>query len=174
MTRRRALIVAGAIAIAIAAGIWSGDAVGPTRPRPSPDTPALARLDAARIDARAVLGAAGTPEDQRAAARHLAAIYRRAAAALPGRRATLGEAAAAYDALGAASTPTAYANAADRALEAETTLAGALPAPPAPSDPLIPPVLPLVLLVAAAAGAAVSRPSRAPKPEPSISYIRRT
>jgi hypothetical protein len=171
MSRRRPLIVAGSVVVAIVAGIWAGDAASPA-PQRRADAPALAHFDAARDQARAGLSAATTPEDQGSAARDLAAVYRHAAPTLPDQQAPLHDAAGAYDALAAASATTEYATAARRALEADSALAVALRRPPGdPAEPLIPPVLPLVLLVAAATGAAVSsrrRKATPPRPGPQL------
>ncbi len=156
MTGRRVLIVAVAAIAAIVAGIWAGGAVSPA-PARGVDTGALTRFDAARGAARARLGAGTTPRLQRLAAKELSAVYRRAALTLPDQAISLHRAASAYDALGAASGPAAYADAARRVLHADAALAAALRRPAgAPGEPLIPPILPLVLLVSAAAGVAVS------------------
>jgi hypothetical protein len=169
MTRGRPLIVAGSVAAAIIAGVWTGGAAGSASQR-TPDAAALARLDAARVRARAALGTATTPANRHVAARGLADVYRRTAPALPDQRRSLHDGARAYDALATASAPAAYATAADRVQAADAALAVALRRPPgAPAEPLVPPALPLVLLVSAAAGAAVaSRRRRAETPSPQL------
>jgi hypothetical protein len=166
MTRARSLIVAGSVAAAIVAGIWAGGAASPDPPR-TPDAPAVARLDAARVQARAALSAAVTPIDVRTGASDVAAVYRRAAPSLPDHQAPLRDAARAYETL-AASTAATYTTAADRAQTADSALAAALRHPAGDlADPLVPPVLPLVLIVSAAAGAAVAgRRRKAETPEP--------
>lgn len=185
MTRPHPLILAASVAVAVVAGISTGDAVSPAAPR-GVDAAALARFDVARVHARVALGAAEMPQDRRAAAHELAGVYRRAARTMPAQRAPLLDAANVYDTLGAASAPnadatapqraaalTAYTAVADRALRADAALAASLRRPVDPGDPLVPPVLPLVMLAAAAAGGAVSsrrrKPPRrrdAPPPEP--------
>jgi hypothetical protein len=170
MTRRRPLILAASVAAAVAAGIWTGDATAPTA-RPRIDAAALARFDLARVHARAHLSAAIAPREQRAAALELAGVYRRSARTLPDQQAALHQAASAYEALAAASSPAAYAAGARRALRVDSALANALRRPAGePGDPLVPPILPLVMLAAAAAGGAVSsrrrRPRRSEPPPP--------
>ncbi len=168
MTGIRSLLVAGSAAAAIVAGMWAGGAASPDLPR-RPDAPALARLDAARVQARAALGAAATPVDLQTAARGVAGVYRRAAPSLPDQRAPLYDAARAYDALAASTTAT-YSGAANRAQVVELALAAALRRRAgAPAEPLVPPALPLVLLAAAAAGAALANHRRktvTPRPRP--------
>jgi len=170
MIRRRPLIVLASVAVAVVAGSWTGDAAGPAA-RPSVDGPALARLNSARVHARAQISAAATPRARRAAFAELAGIYRRAAGTLPEQQGALNGAASAYDALAAASSPATYGAGVQRAVHADGALAAALKRPAGePGDPLIPPVLPLVMLAAAAAGGAVSsrgrKPARRREPPP--------
>lgn len=167
MTPRRPLILVASVAVAVVAGIWAGDATAPSA-RPRIDTAALARFDRARVHARAQLSAAIAPRERRAAALELAGVYRRAARTLPGQQAALHQAASAYNALAAASSPASYAAGTRRALRVDSALANALRRPAGePGDPLVPPALPLVMLVAAAAGGALSSRRRRPRrPEP--------
>jgi hypothetical protein len=136
----RALVIAACIAAAAIAGALAGGLASPGRPQAPA---ALRALDPARVQARARLARASTRPEQVAAARGLAALYRR----LPGQTNT----ARAYSALAAAETPPAYAAAAARVDAAEARVQAALQ-PPARRDPAVPPALPLVLLVSAAAG----------------------